>query len=54
MIKGCRCLALWSEKEGALPNWHWHTDTIERVEPEALEKMSEVVMGLVRAVDESG
>lgn len=54
MIKGCRCLALWSEKEGALPNWHWHTDTIERVKPEALEKMSEVVMGLVRAVDKSG
>lgn len=54
LIKGYRCLALWSEKEGALPNWHWHTDTIERVEPEALQKMSEVVMGLVRAIDESG
>jgi len=54
MLNRNKVIALWSEKDGALPNWHWHTDTIERVEPEALEKMGEVVLAMVQSIDESG
>lgn len=54
LAKGYRAMALWSEKEGALPNWHWHTDTLVRVEPEALDKMMIVLLAMLKQIDREG
>lgn len=38
LAAGYRTLAVWAERDGVLPNWHWPTDVLERVEPDALDR----------------
>lgn len=53
LAAGFRALALWSEREGVLPNWHWHTDTLERIEPEALQRAGEMVLAFLQRIEEN-
>lgn len=35
---------------GRLPNWHWHTDTSENVQPENIENAVKLVTGIIRDI----
>ncbi len=36
LAAGLRTVAVWAEKDGVIPNWHWPTDVLARVDPTAL------------------
>ena len=40
-------------KEGLLPNWHWHTDTIERIEKNNLLGARTLALRILYNIDES-
>lgn len=52
MARGFRAISIRAEDEqGLLPNWHWQTDTWEKVQEENLQVSSEVVWSLVKKID---
>ncbi|HUS17114.1 MAG TPA: M28 family peptidase, partial [Chloroflexia bacterium] len=49
MARGYRALTLMAmDDHGRLPNWHWPTDTWDRVDPETMESALQLVVTLVR------
>ncbi|MFQ3611988.1 MAG: M28 family peptidase [Fimbriimonadales bacterium] len=44
LIGRYQAIALWCEQEpGVPPNWHWRTDTLENVSPQALERVGHLL-----------
>lgn len=41
------------DENGLLPNWHWPTDTVENINPENLETARELVLGMLRNLDQA-
>lgn len=52
LAAGVPCLAVWAERDGVLPNWHWPTDTLEQVDPAALDRAMAFVGALVERYDQ--
>lgn len=53
MVRGYPSISLRAEdKDGLLPNWHWPTDTWEKVEEENLHLAVKVVMSLIKKIDD--
>ncbi|MBI2080951.1 MAG: M20/M25/M40 family metallo-hydrolase, partial [candidate division NC10 bacterium] len=51
LARGYPAVGLMAMKGDCLLNWHWPTDTWERVEPANLERALAVAEGILRAVD---
>jgi len=52
ILAGLRTIALWAEgPDGLLMNYHWPTDTFEKVEPETIERAATLIMEMVEAID---
>ncbi len=50
--KGYRGISLMAfDRRGLLPNWHWHTDTVENVNPGTLECAVALATAMVRRLD---
>ncbi|MBI3947603.1 MAG: M28 family peptidase [Armatimonadetes bacterium] len=50
--RGYRALSIMAfDERGLLPNWHWPTDTADRIEPETLACAAELIRRTLRAVD---
>lgn len=55
MARGFRAISIRAEDEnGLLPNWHWISDTWEKVEEKNLQVSSDIVCSLVKGIDEEG
>jgi hypothetical protein len=50
-LRGFRVLSMMALEGGRVPNWHWPTDTAERVQPELLERAARLVLGIARRLD---
>ncbi|OGO38419.1 MAG: hypothetical protein A2Z03_06255 [Chloroflexi bacterium RBG_16_56_8] len=54
LTKGYRGLSLMAfDARGVLPNWHWRTDTIENVDPQALMCGTKFAERIARRIDQS-
>jgi len=52
ILAGLRTIALWAEgPDGLLMNYHWPTDTFEKVEPETIERAATLIMEMIEAID---
>ncbi len=52
IVAGCRALAIWAEgPDGFLPNYHWPTDTFEKVDPQTIQRAGQMVTEMVEAID---
>jgi len=52
LVAGCRTLAIWAEGPGGfLPNYHWPTDTFEKVDPQTIARATQMVGEMVEAID---
>lgn len=52
LARGFRILSIRAEdKNGLLPNWHWHTDTYENVDPQTMDIAGNFLYALVRAIE---
>lgn len=51
LAAGIPTLAIWAERDGGLPNWHWPTDVLANVEPETLARAFTFVREIVEAID---
>jgi hypothetical protein len=45
---GIPALTLIALEDSLIPNWHWPTDTLDRVDPNAVERAAELVVELAR------
>lgn len=51
MIRGHRAMSVMAfDEKGRLPNWHWATDTVERVHIENIESAADFVFELVKVL----
>ncbi|MEM3086121.1 MAG: M28 family peptidase [Halobacteria archaeon] len=50
LARGCPAVGIMAMKGDCLLNWHWPTDTWEKVEPANLERALAVAEGILRAV----
>ena len=51
LARGRRGLSLVAvDERGVIPNWHWPTDTPERIDPATLDSATAVALGVCRAV----
>lgn len=51
MEHGFRALSILAlNEQGLLPNWHWKTDTMEKIEPATVATAVRLVAGMVRAL----
>jgi len=52
ILAGLRTIALWAEgPDGLLINYHWPTDTFEKLEPETIERAATLILEMVEAID---
>ncbi|HEX2953318.1 MAG TPA: M20/M25/M40 family metallo-hydrolase [Bacillota bacterium] len=53
MVRGYGAFSVMGiDENGLLPNWHWHTDVAENVNPENLETAKALVLGMLRKIDQ--
>lgn len=51
LARGFRAISVMAfDERGLLPNWHWSTDTVERVQIENVETAADFVLELLRAL----
>ncbi len=54
MARGYKAMTIMAvDKNGLLPNWHWHTDTVEHVEKDNLTTARTLVKRILLKIDES-
>lgn len=51
LAAGLPTLAVWAERDGVLPNWHWPTDVLSAVEPETLERAFHFIREIIEMID---
>lgn len=50
--RGFKAIALLAfDENGLLPNWHWHTDVVENIDPRCLDVAAGFVREMARAID---
>ncbi len=55
LVRGYKAMSVMAfDQQGVLPHWHWPTDTVENLEPTALENARRLVTGVVRRLDQDG
>jgi hypothetical protein len=52
LARGYKAMSVMAFVDGALPNWHWITDTYKNVSEENIKKASEFILRIIRGVDE--
>jgi hypothetical protein len=52
LARGYKAMSVMAFADGALPNWHWITDTYENVSEENIKKASEFILSIIRGIDE--
>ncbi|MEQ9715989.1 MAG: M28 family metallopeptidase [Candidatus Asgardarchaeia archaeon] len=52
IARGFKALSIMSfNKQGLLPNWHWHTDTYENVDEETVKKALNFAYEIIKEID---
>ncbi len=55
LVHGYKAMSIMAfDRQGVLPHWHWPTDTIDNLEPTALETARRLLLGVVRRLDQGG
>lgn len=55
LVHGYKAMSIMAfDQQGVLPHWHWPTDTVENLEPTALENARRLLTGVVRRLDQGG
>lgn len=54
LARGGRAISIVNQGEGAIPDYHWPSDHIDRVSREAFERAVKFGLALVRRIDEAG
>ncbi|NLE77651.1 MAG: Zn-dependent exopeptidase M28 [Chloroflexi bacterium] len=52
LARGYQALSVLAlDEQGVLPNWHWPTDTMENVQPQTVQTVTEFLVRMARQVD---
>ncbi len=51
LARGFKAMSIMAfDINGRLPNWHWHTDTTDNVQPENIDNVVRLVTGMIREI----